>query len=178
MEQIRPSGVIVTPWGPPIANDHLLRLEVGQDSALGTIVGSAGFMRLRAQRWNVTDEPDDFPDIATRSSTDLDPHDVLGDHSTLAVVALHLGQCRAVFETNAEADSETLWLLAADSWASISGGQVRQAGARVLWDEAVTAYQWWTRQDRPDRQQFHLTVTRERQWVWLNDPANTVTTLG
>ncbi len=121
VEQIRPSGVIVTPWGPPIANDHLLRLEVGQDSALGTIVGSAGFMRLRAQRWNVTDEPDDFPDIATRSSTDLDPHDVLGNHSTLAV-ALHLGQCRAVFETNAEADSETLWLLAADSWASISGG--------------------------------------------------------
>jgi hypothetical protein len=68
--------------------------------------------------------------------------------------------------------------VAANSWASISGGQVRQAGARDLWDEAVTAYQWWTRHDRPDRQQFHLTVTRERQWVWLNDPANTVTTLG
>lgn len=82
-----------------------------------------------------------------------------------------------VFETNAEADSETLWLLAADSWASICGAQVRQAGARDLWDEAVAACKWWTRQDRPDRQQFHLTVTRERQWVWLDDPANTVTTL-
>jgi hypothetical protein len=39
------------------------------------------------------------------------------------------------------------------------------------------AYQWWTEQDRPDRQQFHLTVTRERQWVWLDDPADTVTSL-
>jgi hypothetical protein len=76
-----------------------------------------------------------------------------------------------------DAGRETLWLLAGDAWASISDGQVRQAGARNLWDEAVTAYQWWTEQDRPDRQQFHLTVTRERQWVWLDDPANTVTSL-
>ena len=159
-----------------MANDHLLRLEVGHDSAVGTIVDSAGFMRLRAQRCTVTDEPDNFPDIATRSSADLDPHEVLGNHSTLAV-ALHLGQCRAIFETDPATGNETLWLLAADSWASISNGQARQAGARKLWDEAVTAYQWWTKQDRPDRQQFHLTVTRERQWVWLDHPANTVTTL-
>ncbi|MGH7744794.1 MAG: methyltransferase domain-containing protein [Candidatus Dormibacteria bacterium] len=174
--QTRPGGVIVTPWGPPMANDHLLRLAVGRDSAVGTIVDSAGFMRLRAQRWSITDEPDNFPDIATRSSTDLDPHEVLGNHSTLAV-SLHLGQCRAIFETDPATGNETLWLLAADSWASITDGQVRQTGARNLWDEAVIAYQWWIKRDRPDRQQFHLTVTRERQWIWLDHPANTVTTL-
>lgn len=77
-----------------MANDHLLRFEVGSDSAVGTIVDSVGFMRLRAQRWKFTDEPDDFPRIAARSDTDL-----------------------------------------------------------------------------------HLTVTAERQWVWLDDPANTITTL-
>jgi protein-L-isoaspartate(D-aspartate) O-methyltransferase len=173
--QTHPGGVIVTPWGPPMANDHLLRLEVGPTSTLGTIVDSAGFMRLRAQRWNVTDEPDDFPDIAARSTTDLDPHEVLGNHSTLAV-ALHLGECRAIFETDPATNSETLWLLASDAWASITRGQVRQAGARNLWDEAVTAYQWWTNNGHPDRAQFHLTVTPQRQWVWLDDPANTVTT--
>jgi protein-L-isoaspartate(D-aspartate) O-methyltransferase len=77
--QTRPGGMIVTPWGPPMANDHLLRIEVGPDSATGTIVDSVGFMRLRAQRWHVTDEPDDFPDIAARSTTDLDPREVLGN---------------------------------------------------------------------------------------------------
>jgi hypothetical protein len=174
--QTRPGGVIVTPWGPPMANDHLLRLDVGSGSAVGTIVDSVGFMRLRAQRWHVTDEPDDFPDIAARSSTDLDPHEVLGNHSTLAA-ALRMGECRRIFETDSATRSEMLWLLASDSWASISDGQVRQAGARKLWDEAVAAYQWWIKLDRPDRQRFHLTVTRERQWVWLDDPANTVTTL-
>ena len=173
--QTRPGGVIVTPWGPPMANDHLLRLEVGPERAVGTIVDAVGFMRLRAQRWHVTDEPDDFPDIAARSDTDLDPHEVLGNDSTL-VVALHLGECRAIFETDADTGSETLWLLAGDAWASVSGGRVLQAGARNLWDDAVAAYQWWTKQDRPDRLQFHLTVTRERQWVWLDNPANIVTT--
>lgn len=174
--QTRSGGVIVTPWGPPMANDHLLRFEVGSDDAVGTIVDSVGFMRLRAQRWHVTDEPDDFLDITARSSTDLDPHEVLGNHSTLAA-ALRMGECRRFFETDPATGSEVLWLLASDSWASISDGQVHQAGARKLWDEAVAAYRWWTEHDRPDRQQFHLTVTRERQWIWLDDPANPVTTL-
>jgi len=174
--QTRSGGVIVTPWGPPMANDHLLRLEVGPDNAVGTIVGSVGFMRLRAQRWHITDEPDDFPYIAARSCTDLDPREVFGNHSTLAV-ALRLGECCRIFETDPTTGSEILWLLSGNSWASISGGQVRQAGARNLWDEAVVAYQWWITQDRPDRHQFHLTVTGERQWVWLDDPANPVITL-
>jgi protein-L-isoaspartate(D-aspartate) O-methyltransferase len=173
--QTRPDGVIVTPWGPPMANDHLLRLDVGPEGAVGTIVDSVGFMRLRAQRWRVTDEPDNFDDVATHSNTNLDPHQVLGNHSTLAV-ALRLGECRAIFEADPATGSEILWLLARDSWASVCGGKVRQAGARNLWDEAERAYQWWIERDRPDRQQFHLTVTRERQWVWLDDPTNAVAT--
>lgn len=176
VEQTRPGGLIITPWGPPMANDHLLRIEVGPDVAVGTIVDSVEFMRLRSQRWHITDEPDDFADIALQSSTDLDPHEVLGNHSAL-VPALRMGNCRAIFETDPTTGKEILWLLAADSWAAITNGQVRQAGTRNLWDEAVTAYQWWTDHDRPDRQQFHLTITPERQWVWLDDPANTVTTL-
>ncbi|MGH3771544.1 MAG: hypothetical protein ACRDRW_09135, partial [Pseudonocardiaceae bacterium] len=113
---------------------------------------------------------------AARSSTDLDPREVLGNHSTLAA-ALRMGECREIFETDPATGSEVLWLLASDSWASVSDGQVRQAGARKLWDEAVAAYQWWVKHDRPDRQRFHLTVTRERHWVWLDDPANPVTML-
>ncbi len=173
--QTRTGGIIVTPWGPPMANDHLLRLEVGPDSAVGSIVDSVSFMRLRAQRWRVSDEPSDFPDIAARSRTDLEPHQVLGNHSTLAV-ALHLGECRAIFESDPATGSEMLWLLARNAWACVCGGKVRQAGARSLWDEAVSAYQWWIERDRPDRRQFHLTVTRERQWLWLRDPANEVST--
>lgn len=94
---------------------------------------------------------------------------------TLAA-ALHLGECRAIFEPDPVTGSEVLWLLARDSWAWVCRGKVRQAGARNLWDEAVSAYQWWIECGRPDRQRFHLTVTKERQWVWLDDPANAVST--
>ncbi|MGH3708802.1 MAG: methyltransferase domain-containing protein [Pseudonocardiaceae bacterium] len=169
VEQTRPGGVIATPWGPPMANDHLLRITVGPDDGVGTIVDSVGFMRLRAQRWQATDEPDDFPDIAARSATALDPREVLGNHSTLAP-ALHMGNCQKIFETDPATGKEILWLLAADSWASVTDGQVRQAGTRTLWDEAVTAHQWWIQHGRPDRRQCHLTITPERQWVWLDNP--------
>jgi hypothetical protein len=53
----------------------------------------------------------------------------------------------------------------------------RRLAATGIATRTKVAYQWWTEQDRPDRQQFHLTVTRERQWVWLDDPADTVTSL-
>ncbi|WP_218951896.1 rRNA adenine N-6-methyltransferase family protein [Amycolatopsis anabasis] len=171
VEQTRPDGLIVVPWGPPMANSHLVRFEVGAGSATGTIVESANFMRLRSQRWKVTDEPDDFEQIAVASRTDLDPRTVLGNHAKLAV-ALHLGECRAIFDQHA--DGETLWLLAADSWASVSGGEVRQAGTRALWDEAEDAYRWWLEQGSPVRPRFHITVTAERQWVWLDSPENEV----
>ncbi|WP_158896167.1 methyltransferase domain-containing protein [Amycolatopsis anabasis] len=171
VEQTRPGGLMIVPWGPPMANHHLMRFVVGDDSAVGTIIESANFMRLRSQRWEPPDEPDDFDEIADTSTTDLDPRVVLGNHARLAV-ALHLGECRAVFET--DASGETLWLLAADSWASVSGGAVRQAGARRLWDEAEAAYSWWLEQGSPVRPRFHITVTAERQWVWLDSPENEV----
>lgn len=174
--QTRPGGVIVTPWEPPMANDHLLRIEVDQHGGVGTIVDSVEFMRLRSQRWQVIDEPDDFPDIAACTGTDLDPHAVLGNHSGL-VPALRMGDCRAIFETDRNTGKEALWLLAADSWASVIDGEVRQAGARKLWDEAVAAYHWWLRHDCPARVQFHLTLTPHRQWVWLDNPTNIVTAL-
>lgn len=56
------------------------------------------------------------------------------------------------------------------AWASVIDGQVRQAGVRALWDEAVCAHQWWVQHDCPARVRFHLTATRDRQWAWLDHP--------
>ncbi|MGH3797230.1 MAG: hypothetical protein ACRDSP_20340, partial [Pseudonocardiaceae bacterium] len=67
-----------------------------------------------------------------------------------------------------------LWLLAGDAWASVSAGLVLQAGTRNLWDEAVTAHQRWLRYGHSTRWRFGLTMTREHQWVWLDEPTNMV----
>lgn len=170
VEQTRSGGIILTPWGPPFDNNHLLRLEVVDgNKASGRIVDWAAFMRLRGQRWTVTYEPDNFVDMAETTSSSIDPRELLGDDAQLAV-GLQLGQCRPAFDYAENGAFETLWLLAADSWASVTGDTVRQAGARRLWDEALTGYQWWIDHGRPARQRFGVTVTPGRQWVWLDEP--------
>jgi hypothetical protein len=137
--------------------------------ASGTIVDWAAFMRLRGQRWTVTDEPANFTEIAQTSRAAIDPRELLGDDAQLAV-GLHLGQCRAAYDHAEDGSLDTLWLLAADSWASVSGDTVRQAGTRRLWDEALDGYHWWIDHGRPTRQRFGVTVTRQHHWVWLDDP--------
>jgi protein-L-isoaspartate(D-aspartate) O-methyltransferase len=177
VEQTRTGGIILTPWGPPFDNNHLLRLHVDDGMASGTIVDWAAFMRLRGQRWTVTDEPADFADIAQVSRAVVDPRELLGDDAQLAV-GLHLGQCRAAYDHAEDGSLDTLWLLAVDSWASVRGDIVRQAGARRLWDEALRGYQWWIDHERPARTRFGMTVTRQRQWVWLDNPDTVVVSSG
>jgi protein-L-isoaspartate O-methyltransferase len=69
VEQTRPGGVIVAPWGPPMANDHLLRITVGLDGGVGTIVDSVGFMRLRASAGRSPTSPMTFPAAGPRSAS-------------------------------------------------------------------------------------------------------------
>lgn len=173
VEQTRSGGIILTPWGPPFDNNHLLRLEVDDGTASGAIVDWAAFMRLSGQRWNVNDEPANFTEIAETSPAAIDPRELLGDDSQLAV-GLHLGECRAAYDHADDGSIDTFWLLAADSWAAVRGDAVRQAGVRRLWDEALAAYQWWVDHGQPARERFGVTVTRERQWVWLDDATNIV----
>ncbi len=51
IEQTRPGGLILTPWGTAYHNGALVRLCVHDDgTATGRIIGNAAFMRLREQR--------------------------------------------------------------------------------------------------------------------------------
>ena len=51
IEQTRPGGLILTPWGMAYRNGALVRLSVHNDGvATGQVIGSAAFMRLREQR--------------------------------------------------------------------------------------------------------------------------------
>ena len=61
--------------------------------------------------------------------------------------------------------------LAPDSWACVHDTTVRQAGARRLFDEVLSAYTWWQHAGRPHRERYGVTITVEGQSVWLDDPA-------
>lgn len=70
------------------------------------------------------------------------------------------------------------WLLADDgSWARLEedAGTVTQHGPRQLWDQAERAHTAWQVAGSPARDRYGLTVTPDRQWVWLDEPGHEVT---
>ncbi|MGA8116389.1 MAG: methyltransferase domain-containing protein [Actinocatenispora sp.] len=172
VRQCRPGGRILTPWGPTADNTGLLRLSVSRDGtrADGRIVDWASFMRLRGQRRSIPDEPANFEEVAARSPIgDLDLADFLSEGARLGV-ALHLPDTRIW----TDGTGGSLWLLAPGAWACVAAGEVRQAGDRALWDEAVAGYAWWVAAGRPDRDRYGVTVTAAGQTVWLDEPDHVI----
>ena len=82
VEQVRPGGVILTPWGTHYSHqDALVRLTVGADgTASGRFTEPAQFMKMRAQRlqWprHAGYVPDDRHLTAERSTTTLTAEDL------------------------------------------------------------------------------------------------------
>ena len=180
VEQCRPGGVILTPWGTPYHNDGLLKLRVGGDgSASGRFVGGSAFMFLREQRTPLVRisqviRDDHEPAVST---TGLDVREVLSGPGIGLVVALHVPKAWFVVYRNSERPERfTYWIVATDhaSWASVvyepgeTEWAVEQYGLRRLWDEVETAYEWWQHTGRPERERFGLTVTSDSQRVWLD----------
>lgn len=73
--QVKPGGVIVTPWGPTYGGEGVARLTVADDgSASGPFVGSSAFMRMRAQRKSLPPtcaylDGGEWPGTGVRSAT-------------------------------------------------------------------------------------------------------------
>lgn len=63
------------------------------------------------------------------------------------------------------------------SWATIeladqdSACHVTEAGPTRLWAAVEDAYQQWAALGQPEWPRLGVTVTADRQWVWLDDPA-------
>lgn len=187
--QTRAGGVIVTPWGTGYHNDALVKLTVGADgTASGGFAGSAPFMWMRDQRVilgalsdyvNEADRPD-------QRQTRLDPQEMFGRGDVDFAISTRVRDCSwHRFDATGGPGEFTVWLVhlgpGERSWASIDrepDGRhvVEQYGPRRLWDEVEAAYAWWVDIGRPARERFGLTVTPDRQTVWLDTSAAPVST--
>lgn len=184
IEQTRPGGVIVAPWGPAYGGEAVARLTVaGNGTACGRFVGSSAFMRLRAQRTirpHVRDylKGRKWPADGVRTVTALSPDDV-GDWMVMFAIGLQVPEAFPWMESYPDG-SYTLWLrdTAVTSWATAdyepgrAEYEVVQSGPRMLWDEVETAYRWWTDHARPGFDRFGLTVTPRGETVWLDTPGH------
>jgi protein-L-isoaspartate(D-aspartate) O-methyltransferase len=186
VEQTAPGGRIVTPWGTSFHNGTLLRLRVGADgTASGRFGGNVGFMWVRGQRTphGTLDERVRPDQEYTETITDLHPYEPVGDFDASFAIGLRVPGMKdlLVFDDDVPGNPDyTVYLMdpGSGSWASWrvrSGARefgVRQHGLRRLFDELAGAYAWWREAGRPEHSRFGVTVTREGQRVWLDDPGN------
>ncbi|MEU1409962.1 methyltransferase domain-containing protein, partial [Streptomyces sp. NPDC005728] len=189
IEQTRPGGIIVAPWGTHFSNsDAIVRLKVSPSEASGHFTGPVEFMKLRAQRLPFEGHDAYLPEgmaEAERSTTDVTEGELLGegrfDPRTFAI-GLRVRDChRVVAEKRDGARPVWFYGLKDHSWACVMfrdgrpEADVWQEGSRRLWDEVHEALGWWHTADQPDFERFGLTAEMDgRQHVWLDSPENVV----
>jgi protein-L-isoaspartate(D-aspartate) O-methyltransferase len=190
LEQTRPGGIILAPWGTNFSNrDALARLVVAEDgSASGRFTGAVEFMKLRSQRlvWPRFEEylPQGFPGDAEVTETGLSPLSAVPDVGFTAApfaVGLVVPGC---VQTVQRGDGQALvWFISLTdrSWAAVrwpaddDRGEVYQSGARRMWDEVEAAWRWWDGAGRPGVDRFGLTVRADgTQVAWLDEPGQRV----
>lgn len=187
--QTRPGGRILTPWGTAFHNGVLADLHVGpHGTAHGRFTGDVAFVWVRNQRapgrsvkTHVRPEEQEY----TLTHTRLHPHEPFGDFGASFAIGLRMPTVlnRIEFEESGE-QRFTVHLVdpGTASWASWhvdrgprgSGYEVRQHGPRSLFTELESAYTWWREVGRPEHTRFGLTVSAERQSVWLDHESQVV----
>ncbi|WP_346011803.1 methyltransferase domain-containing protein [Streptomyces sp. SID3343] len=188
-EQVKPGGVILTPWGTAFHNSGLLRLVVdgdGDGTASGRFVGSVNFMWARSQRrrFDTREFVGDViadPDAARVRHTTTDPRPLGEEHADFAIgLCLPEVEQRTYFGRGDAAGEYTQWLSDGQSWASVDykpgadSFEVNESGPRDLWAEAETAFEEWRNRGEPPREQHGVTVTPNGQWTWFDGPTGRV----
>lgn len=191
VEQTRPGGRVVTPWGTAFHNGTLLVLDVqGDGTAVGRFGGDIGFMWVRGQRTpHGSVEERVLPDHdCTEAVTGLHPYEPVGDFDASFAVGLRVPGAVSTVVHDGDDPSVgrfTVYLMdpGSGSWASwritpstVGEYRVRQHGPRRLFDEVADAYRWWEQVGRPEHSRFGVTVTPRESRVWLDDPARVVHT--
>lgn len=180
VEQTKVGGSVLTPWGTEYHNGMLARVtrtDPGHaDGAFRDI--AMAFMRMRLRRGPRCPWVGDGPGEPVMSQCGLgseEVYELIAPPGAFAI-GLVLANCHKVV------DQQNLIVRLHDprsgSWArcSVTPGSARQPvaehGPRSLWHELLAAREWWVGSGRPDPTRFGLTVTADRQEVWLDEPGH------
>jgi protein-L-isoaspartate(D-aspartate) O-methyltransferase len=184
IEQTRPGGVIVTPWGTDYGDDALTRLEVHTDgSASGRCGMNLAFMRVRHQRRDFLEPTADQLSAAettqtTRSGGEL--FEMVAFARAAFTIGLRVPSCYLTVE-DLDDDHRRIELhdVRSQSWARVTlirgrdPWTVHQLGPRRLWAETDAAYAWWRDVGKPTPDHYGLTVTPNGSHdVWIDAPDN------
>lgn len=175
IEQIRPGGRIVFPWGR-LGHFALTVAEDGK-SATGWLQGLATFMGDRHAASAAT-SPAPAPGGEEAADDQEMFEDLTGGHLLFALRVSHPGIVVSVEGSGAQARvrlrEETLGRSALVERAD--GGLVTVSGeGRELWAALRTGYRLWCERGRPEQWDFGMTVSPAGQTVWVHDPGRPYT---
>ncbi|RZS37903.1 protein-L-isoaspartate(D-aspartate) O-methyltransferase [Herbihabitans rhizosphaerae] len=183
IDQTRPGGLIVTPWGTDYGYDALLRLDVHEDgSASGRCGMSLAFMRVRHQRRQFLDptaEEQAEADATTTARSGQEFFEITAFPRAAFTIGLRVPYCYVTVE-DLDVDHRRIEFHDARtaSWARVAmvrgadSFEVRQLGPRRLWDEVDDAYAWWRDHGKPTPDRYGLTVHPDGEHtVWIDTSA-------
>ncbi len=191
VEQTRPGGRIVTPWGNPYFDGGLLaRTTDPHGTASGGIVGKSSFMYLRHQRIPRARLRDIVGSAQERAAlpttwTTIHPHRGAGRFDARLASGLRVPECKFIYSPydtdNVEEGQRrgVLWFVDpwSRSWASLTHltpdasdeyFAIQQHGPRHLWDEIHAAYRWWIDAGSPGVDRWRFTITPDDQRIEPN----------
>ena len=183
VEQTAVGGVILTDLKPARGAGSLVRLVRTEEGAEGSFDPVyAAFMDLRQpDQPGRTSPSKDLAGEPRRRTTTLDPNTPWKSFLVWFLASFDLGPdvrigyCRPDDTGKPSASSVTV---ADGSWAEVAlvadkGGThaVVEGGGRSVWRIIESAHEAWIEHGKPGWARFGLTVTQDRQDVWLDDPA-------
>ncbi|MGH3915985.1 MAG: methyltransferase domain-containing protein [Pseudonocardiaceae bacterium] len=193
LDQLRPGGRVVTPWGTDWSNGVMLTLHPDQDgkdgTATGRFSGDLAFMRIRSQRralygWRPEDSDIEHAQTSTTECRGRDLDRMLNPDKGDFAIGVRLASCCLIVKWNQHGKLHhnlELDHAATRSWAQLDANlndpapfTVRQLGPRKLWDEVEAAYDWWYEQGEPGLDRFGFQIRDGRQWIWLDEPDTVV----
>lgn len=168
--QIRAGGTITAPMCGWMGEGSFVHLTVAADgSASGRFLADDLYF-MTARPHLPPPRPPLVKGLGDARDTRIDPG-VLKDAMALWIAQLAVPQAQISWgeDTTFLVDASTG--SRADTRPSPSGGwTVHQHGPVRLWDEIERAVERWQDSGQPHKAGFGLTVTPERQWVWLGEP--------
>ncbi|MGY9066912.1 methyltransferase domain-containing protein [Streptomyces sp. CAS3] len=171
VEQIRPGGRIVTPWGR-LGHVALTVADDGR-SASGWVQGLATFMPARG-----TDQGLEWSQIPRGGQDESKspfpcPVGELADGSLLFALRVLAPDIRVTVSPNDDAtvrlhDGRASWAVITADHGGRPGAAV-QGGPRLLADEVAHGWERWVSAGRPSLYDFGMTRTPSEQYIWYED---------
>jgi methyltransferase of ATP-grasp peptide maturase system len=178
LRQVRPGGTILTTLSGWLHGSGLVRLTVGDDgTAEGRFLpGTVSFMIARPQAAPALSGLSDILNGPGDERPTRCGPEVMSDWTPQFVAQLAVPHAQYVgMSTDDGSMLDHVVDVSGKSFATLlpdgdGGFTVRQGGVTRLWDAVEEAVRTWQKAGSPPQTAFGLTVTPERQRVWIGDP--------